>query len=41
MWGRPPLQEGGNPETHGNVKKRRGTTKSQGAELGLISAIGV
>ncbi len=37
----PPPPEGGNSKTHRNLKKRRGTTKSEGAELGLISAIGV
>jgi hypothetical protein len=30
MWeGPPPLREGGNPETYGNVKKSRGTTGSE------------
>ncbi len=42
MWGRPPPPPGGgNPETHENVKKSRGTMKSEGAELSHISAVGV
>jgi hypothetical protein len=42
MWeGPPPSGRGGNPETHGNVKKSRGTTESEGAEPSLISAFGV
>ncbi len=37
----PPPSGKENPETHGNVKKRIGTTKSEGAEPCLISAFGV